>query len=274
MLKKLIKYDLKEDFKYYWIGIIVVLILSILGGISISFWMSEKEPPTYIGLLSNILGLIAFLGCVAFVILSTMIIYFRFSKNFFTDEGYLTFTLPVSRLTQLNSKVISGTTVYLTSSLTLFVGLIINFIVNVLIDRDDLTNVSKDLYELFTELIFPYGLINTLLVVLGIILCMVFSILLMYFATTISSLIAKKAKAFVGFIIYLGIITVILIGLVIFAVLGIDGLSNISLIYEYSGDPILFNNIIVTCINTFIAMLCGIIYYAEYYLLKYKLNLS
>jgi hypothetical protein len=41
-----------------------------------------------------------------FFIITLVLILARYYKNFFTDEGYLTFTLPVSRTKLLNSKII------------------------------------------------------------------------------------------------------------------------------------------------------------------------
>ena len=107
MLKKLLKYDLKSVFKYWWIAAIASLGLSAAGGFCISVMMAEKDVPALIAVLIVLTLLFSIIGIVAFSILSYILLYVRFYKNFFTDEGYLTFTLPVKRSQLLNSKLIT-----------------------------------------------------------------------------------------------------------------------------------------------------------------------
>ena len=58
-------------------------------------------------LLTIALGLIvagSIFILVAFVIISSFIVFVRFYKNFFSDEGYLTHTLPIKSSTHMFSK--------------------------------------------------------------------------------------------------------------------------------------------------------------------------
>ena len=58
-------------------------------------------------LLSGVLGLIIFgsiLILVAFAVISSIIVFVRYYKHFFSDEGYLTHTLPVKTSTHMFSK--------------------------------------------------------------------------------------------------------------------------------------------------------------------------
>ena len=101
MLKKLLKYDLKAVFKYWWIAAISTLGLSVLGGFAVTVLRDtvstepEKKVPIILEILSSIALPLVYLGFIALGILTVIMIFARYYKNFFSDEGYLTFTLPV-----------------------------------------------------------------------------------------------------------------------------------------------------------------------------------
>ena len=59
-----------------------------------------------------------------YLIASSILPIVRFYKNFFTDEGYLTFTLPVKRSTLLLSKLTSGIIWMLASGAVVMLGII------------------------------------------------------------------------------------------------------------------------------------------------------
>lgn len=107
MLKKCLRYDIKSVFPYWLIGAITMLVASIPGGLAL------RSQKIHAGELNRfqweilVIILVYFIGA-AFFILSSLLIYVRFYKHFFSDEGYLTFTLPVKRRTLFTSKVING----------------------------------------------------------------------------------------------------------------------------------------------------------------------
>ena len=107
MLKKCLRYDLKSVFPYWIIGAITMLVASIPGGLAL------RAQKIHAGELDRfqweilVIILVYFIGA-AFFILSSLLIYIRFYKHFFSDEGYLTFTLPVKRRTLFTSKVLNG----------------------------------------------------------------------------------------------------------------------------------------------------------------------
>ena len=109
MLKKLLKYDLRAIFRYWWILAISSIGLSFVGGLCLrTIITSAENDPNAIIMLVAMLGMIAaVVGLSAFFIVTEILIFVRFYKNFFTDEGYLTFTLPVKRSQLLNSKLIT-----------------------------------------------------------------------------------------------------------------------------------------------------------------------
>ena len=124
MLKKLLRYDLKSVFKYWWIAAIASFCLSILGGGSIATLASEHNDSALLTAGAGIGVFITIMGLCAFTLSATILIFVRFYKNFFTDEGYLTFTLPVRRSQLINSKLIMSILVNFSTLLVFLIDII------------------------------------------------------------------------------------------------------------------------------------------------------
>lgn len=103
MLNKLVKYDLKWINKsmvvFYAIALIICIITRVVSYYTDSFVM-------------NIIYLIlkgCTYACFANVLINCIIrIWTRFNHNLYKDESYLTHTIPVTKKTLYNSKIISG----------------------------------------------------------------------------------------------------------------------------------------------------------------------
>ena len=103
MLKKLIKYD------FLWMNRNMVVIFAITAILSILTRISSNFTGSVIGDL--IFGILRGFTIAAFanaVINSAIRIWERFRQSFYKDEAYLTHTLPVSKNTLYDSKVLSG----------------------------------------------------------------------------------------------------------------------------------------------------------------------
>ncbi len=89
-----------------------VLLFSIIGGLCIrgldnitNSMIENSSQMAFVPLLT--LGIvISILSIVIYGVVTTILILVRFYQNFFTDEAYLTFTLPVKRSTLFNSKLL------------------------------------------------------------------------------------------------------------------------------------------------------------------------
>ncbi len=104
MLRKLIKYDMR------YIGRIVPWVY--LAAISVSILMSLM---LYLSSVNSYIGVLAGLTAIPYLIVTGVIsisgfimIAIRVYKNLYSDEGYLTFTLPVTIKQQILSKIFSG----------------------------------------------------------------------------------------------------------------------------------------------------------------------
>lgn len=112
MLGKLIKYDLKWVYKLIIIFYILSVFFSVLGRVFIEIEGSA---------LFNILGKISFGFAISMMINSiincVMRLWARFVRNIYKDESYLTHTLPVSKKTIYQSKIITSLISIITSVL-------------------------------------------------------------------------------------------------------------------------------------------------------------
>ncbi len=155
MLKKLLKYDLKNIFKL----LIIFYILAMLFGVLTRVFFSFKN-----SLVLEILGEIA-QGAAISMMCSTLIntimrMWVRFKSHFYSDEAYLTHTLPVHKSTQYLSKI-------LTTVITLFVSFAVVCLVLFI------AYYSKENLLFFKNLLLPLAEIYDSTMI-GIILLLVF----------------------------------------------------------------------------------------------------
>jgi len=121
MLRKLLKYDLENIFKFLIIFYSLAIFFAILTRIFFSINNS---------LIMNILGQItsgtAISMMFSIVINNLMRLWVRFKNNFYGDESYLTHTLPIEKKTLYLSKTIASIITLFTSilviALTLFIA--------------------------------------------------------------------------------------------------------------------------------------------------------
>ena len=115
MLKKLLKYDMRAVSGLWWIGAVISVAAAVVGAFLIRFftYVNQLEEPNVILSMASILGVLVAIFCILAIFLAfvftVVLVFVRFYKNFFTDEGYLTFTLPVKRSTLLFSKMVNAT---------------------------------------------------------------------------------------------------------------------------------------------------------------------
>ena len=111
MLKKLFRYDMKAltrtllPLSLATLGCGILLLLSQLA------MRFAPETGLFSVLMPLLFGMLIFFGSVASLLLPVVGEFFilhRYYKNFFTDEGYLTFVLPATMDEQLASKILSG----------------------------------------------------------------------------------------------------------------------------------------------------------------------
>ena len=217
MLKKLLKYDMRAVWRLGWISAVIVPIAAIIAAFSTRFLSTPFDDTDFLGAIAIIFAALLLFASVIAVILSfvlTMILVLaRFYKNFFTDEGYLTFTLPTTRSKMLFSKTLNAF-IWFTAHILLIIA---SFAVYLLLaprpDSDEIL-ISPFIYEQLADLfslIFK-GIGVWIIVIFALLfICMLvmllMSITMLQLSITIGSVIAKKAKIIVSIGIYYAINT-------------------------------------------------------------------
>lgn len=275
MLKKLLKYDFQSVFKYWWIAALTSFVLSIAGGGCTSLLTTEKDLPTAVFILA-VLGLsLVVISYVAFSLITMILVFTRFYKNFFTDEGYLTFTLPVKKSQLLNSKLImSAVTILITDIILLidiFAVILIGFF-DQIFTKSFWQGISHLINELSTALggyLFVYILELLILIVLFTIL----SCLFLFACITFASIITKKAKILTAIGIYYVVNGICSFILQILLMFGITSFSNWLLkLPESSIQPVIA--LVLMGILLFITLFAVMLYTLEYWMIDRKLNLN
>lgn len=162
MLKKLYKYDLKSVSFLLFILHAVLIVYTVIGRIGI--FIAEKaqafsslEASRLWGIAGSfyILGFVLFIF--AIVIATIVFLGIRIQKNLFSDEGYLTHTLPVTPAQILWSKVL----VIWTWSVIDFICVTIS-VFTLITYKDTLSEILKDASTVFGTLLGSFGFTNWL----------------------------------------------------------------------------------------------------------------
>lgn len=123
MLSKLIKYDMKALNRFLIVMHGFLLLSAILGRFLLTGRISFSKPDETTQLLLA-LSFILYVLIITGVSFGTqLVIVVRFYKNLFSDEGYLSHTLPVSTGQHLLSKTITGTIWCVADILLLFLSM-------------------------------------------------------------------------------------------------------------------------------------------------------
>lgn len=206
MFGKLLKHDLRALFKHWWIGAVISFAISVLGGVCLQIVdvdYTEHESLTQLGALGLFFSVVAIMMLPVFTEVLAII---RYYKNFFSDEGYLTFTLPVKKTSLLDSKL-AATFIFtvgaalmtvINFSTLLAVGVPEHFFDSMILEY--LWKVIKAVYG---KLGF-YGVPYTILGLLTVIALVLISILFVFVCITVASAIAKKHKVIAAIGIYYG----------------------------------------------------------------------
>lgn len=113
MLKKLLKHDMKAALRMWWIAVLGAVVLT--GICVVTVFADQRNTEDLPEIASALLSVMSSLGMVSYVagmlifaavchVIPAVVMY----KSFFTDEGYLTFTLPVKRSQLFLSKFLTA----------------------------------------------------------------------------------------------------------------------------------------------------------------------
>ncbi len=203
MFSKLMKYDFKAIGRIWWIAALGVLGVSLIGGISLSDIIINADNIDYFPF--GIFGvMMTYMVFVAFGIITTVLLFIRYFKNFFTDEGYLTFTLPVKRSTLYWSKTVNAFIWYCLTGAIIVLSLLIVFFITPAPD-ESYFNLAFYLFynakEMLVSLYFDMGAwlyIYAALISVFLLLSNLLSVMLTHLCITVGAMLVKKAKVLVA----------------------------------------------------------------------------
>jgi len=205
MLLKLFKYDFKSVAKLALPMTLAILLTSILASLSIHFTFAAVESDNDI-LMSTVSAVCVFMiitwiiAVIAYGIGVKFAVVRRYYTHFFSDEGYLTFTLPCKTSTHFMSKILSGLLWDALSSIVFVVCVVIVVlgIPNINVGAD--FGVEYYLFDIITSL-YDYDAVSIVINIFEGIVTSVSGLMILYIAVTIGAMLASKHKvlASVGF---------------------------------------------------------------------------
>ena len=246
-MRKMLKHDLKAIWPVWRIVAPIVVVLAALAGVVVGIGYSDYEIFDSVYWLFRITALLIdtywYLILSAFSMLVTVLIVVRYYKNFFTDEGYLTFTLPVSRTKLLNSKILMALIwISATLAVCILAALAYSFAYELTLSSSGyMGDIFEDTIEDSVESAFSSQDIHILLFVLEVLYLaaawLVSNLLLLLLCITVGAVIVKRAKLVLGLGIYYGANAVI-VGIFYTGI--IVGIILISSASEVSEDAVMY----------------------------------
>lgn len=293
MLKKCLKYDLQSVVRIWWILAATMLGAALIAGLAFRGFteaISHSDTDSVIQIIAifGVLGAgLCLLAMVAALVVSVIIVYWRTYTHFFTDEGYLTFTLPVKRSTLYLSKVLTATLVEVVTVVIFILGICLILLIAPPSAYDgQIINpaVFSGVGELFGSLFKGFfGLEGGGWIIVWLIAAIPFLLLsqlynsgLIFLCMTIGSVIAKKHKLLASIGIYYGF-TAVLSFVSQFASLFLSS-GIVSVIFVAASGGMTSAGLTVTAVilvaDLIMACLAVLLHFITVHLLEKKLNLA
>lgn len=210
MLKKMFGYDFRSMGKPIGLLTVIVMITTVVGTVALRF--SDKLKVTESESFNNILSgsatlfvVAAVIAIAAYAVVSVILILRRYYTHLFTDEGYLTFTLPVRPGTIILSKFWSG---YIRALICAAVTLMCAFFMFAVgTSKTDFidANILRAVRKLFDILMDGNDMIWAIELMLIAVTGVACNIMTFFLAITLGSIIAKKHKVLASIGMYYGI---------------------------------------------------------------------
>lgn len=212
MFAKLLKYEWKANAPLLGVLSGAAVGVGLLGGIAMQLTsfptdgdLSEALSDTFAGLSYSFVMLALFL----YVAAVGIILFYRFFKNKFAEQGYLTFTLPVTGHQILLSSLVSMLIWELIAVITAIVSVVLMNIIGSI--GQEATDASVDLREIFEDMFLYLSekelnqlKLTALLTLLQIPVAWIYGNILTMTSITIGSAWAKKHKLLASFAVFYG----------------------------------------------------------------------
>lgn len=274
MLGKLIKYDLKSMNRFLILIHAFLIIVSVFARFFLSghLFNGEVDISQEPYFLSFILLIIVYILLIAGVYFSTyLVIIVRFYKNLFSDQGYLTHTLPVTKGQHLLSKSIAGCIWGFLDMLLLVLSAYIVFVTPFVRDFF-ISNQDEIRFALgFTGKYANVSWGTVIVILLFFSLLSVISNLIMYYASIAIGQLVPGHKILGALAAYFVLTTAL--SILTFVAMAIIGLSSDLLNpdsfnqLDYMKNSLIFSGV-------FSAITSIILYIATYWIMRKRINLE
>lgn len=272
MLRKLIKYELKSSGKISLLLNGYIIVLTILGILmaKTGFFTAMQESDSAIQQTLASTSIITYVVSIIAVSLAiTIYQLYRFYKNFYTDEGYLMHTLPVTPVQLILSK---GIIAFLTVLLTGLVMMVSIFSITLsAAPPGEWTDFFRQLRNILPEVTRELGISPTVLILymfVSMILTGAHSVLAFYAALSIGQLFSKHK--IMGSIIAYGILNTVEQSISLFFMALSGFFSNIDI--TTNPPTFVLRTFIFSALFTLI--MCILFWIVTHYIMKKKLNLE
>ena len=272
----------------WWILAVSMLGAGVLAGLGFRFFsqcMVADNVNEGLAILSAFVALGSYFCILAMIMgmtVSFILIFWRIYTHFYTDEGYLTFTLPVKRSTLYLSKVISATVLQAATIGVLMLGILFMVVVvppteggEFFISMDWLAGIG-DFLRMLVDLAGWWLLLWVPVTFAIVILLALFQTGLIYLCITIGAVVAKRHKLIAAIGIYYGVnMAVGIVGEILLLLLA-SGIAAIILAAAAAGGAVMGLTItaILFIIALALAVLSAIVHFMTVNKLERKLNLA
>lgn len=281
MFRKLLKYDNRSLRKFllpiYGISIIASFVMGMMQWIITLFDSdSGTTMPIVLALLAEMLMSVASLLIAAAAYGTVIVLAYRYHQSINTDEGYLTFTLPVKVKSLVWAKLLSGFLWMLAGfGVTLLNGVIVllwtlpsmleeSYFFGMVTFNDVLTFIGDVLAEIFSQVEYVLLIVTILLLVLA---WVVWYLCIIYLSLSLGGVIAQKRKGLAGIGMYFAMNFVS--SFVLFFVMIIGAIVSVAT-WDSVWGVTLWLAICAVCM----LVLSYVLVIINRYLLKNKLNLQ
>lgn len=286
MFLKLLKHDMKAVWRTWWFLLPVIPVLSIAIAVLWRYCLfcQANEPDS---ILITTLVMFA-LVCVIAIYFSTsfyttVLVFIRFYKNLYTDEAYLTFTLPAKRGTILAAKTANAIIWDTVHMVVLAIGMLPVLLIAPLPEENGFflnpvmyVELWKSLCEIW-ELMGAWMILYASELLLLMLLIEFASISLIQFCFTFGATVVRKAKLVLGIGVYYLLSSAIGVALELVLIFGIfflgDGLWQLMPEPTFTAEALLYMFLLgIACAAA--ATFGATLYFTTRNILERKLNLA
>ena len=268
MFAKLLKYERKATAPLLGLLSLICIITATLCGVSMVLSKISWESPVMAALVRVALGLayaIFFISIIAYGLGATLLVLYRFYKNKFTDEGYLTFTLPVKSSQLFLSSLLNLMFWQIVSFFVISISFLLLFWIGGYLP--DALKVFPQVIRSFREVFSSREVLVSLLIALPTgLITWVFGCVISMTCIVLGASWAKKHKLLLAFALYYGLSCVLQFVLTIAYVVLIFALSGIQ-------DSVTFLYLLIGATGLFYLLLTTGAYCLSIHMMNRKLRL-